>query len=158
MKANEVLKFEIDKAKILHDASEDQLAILEIYVCHDGLNKHNMLIDIDTIKAAVPTLMNKFLVAGFDGEDFEGHEPDEQIIGFFPKENNIRYETLENGKTYLVCNAILSKYYASWAYDVFVDDTNYRSVSMEICVAEKELTKYGIPEIKSFILNGVKVL
>ena len=35
-----------------------------------------MPIDLSVIKKAKRTLKNKFLVAGFDGDDFEGHEPD----------------------------------------------------------------------------------
>ena len=28
----------------------------------------------------------------FDGNDFEGHEPDEQIVGFFPESSKMKFE------------------------------------------------------------------
>ena len=77
----DVENFEI----VAEDYSDDQLAIVEVYVCHDGNNRHNIPISREALVKAKDTLKNKFLVAGFDGVDFEGHEPDEMIVGFFPE-------------------------------------------------------------------------
>ena len=74
---NKKVDLKIDKFDVIDDYSDDQLAIVEVYVCHDGNNLHDMPIDLSVIKKAKKTLRNKFLVAGYDGEDFEGHEPDE---------------------------------------------------------------------------------
>lgn len=152
-----ILTFEVDEIKLIQEISDSQLAVAEIKVCHTGMNKHKLPISFDTLKKATSTLINKFLVAGWSGIDFKGHEGKNQmIIGFFPKENNFRYVE-ENDKTYLVCNAIISKQYASWAYNVFKKD-NYRECSMEITVLATEEKDDGNEWITAFIFNGVTVL
>ena len=156
---NKELSFEVEGFNVIDDYSDNQLAIVEVYVCHDDNNHHNMPIDLSVIKKAKKTLKNKFLVAGFDGDDFEGHEPDEQIVGFFPESSEMKFVE-KDGKTYLVAQAIMSKIYAKWAYDVFVDDEdNYRSVSMEITVLGTEVNDDdGLEHITKFVFNGVTLL
>lgn len=156
---NKELSFEVEGFNVIDDYSDNQLAIVEVYVCHDGNNHHNMPIDLSVIKKAKKTLKNKFLVAGFDGDDFEGHEPDEQIVGFFPESSEMKFVE-KDGKTYLVAQAIMSKIYAKWAYDVFVDDEdNYRSVSMEITVLGTEVNDDDdLEHITKFVFNGVTLL
>ena len=156
---NKELSFEVEGFNVIDDYSDNQLAIVEVYVCHDGNNHHNMPIDLSVIKKAKKTLKNKFLVAGFDGDDFEGHEPDEQIVGFFPESSEMKFVE-KDGRTYLVAQAIMSKVYAKWAYDVFVDDeNNYRSVSMEITVLGTEVNDDdGLEHITKFVFNGVTLL
>lgn len=150
------LSLGVDRFSVIDDFSDDQLAIVEIWVCHDGNNLHDMPIDLSVIKQAKKTLKNKFLVAGFDGEDFEGHEPDEQIVGFFPESSKMTFEE-KDGKTYLVAQAIMSKVYAKWAYDVFVED-NSRAVSMEIVVLGSEVQDDGLEHITKFVFSGVTLL
>ena len=156
---NKELSFEVEGFNVIDDYSDNQLAIVEVYVCHDGNNHHNMPIDLSVIKKAKKSLKNKFLVAGFDGDDFEGHEPDEQIVGFFPESSEMKFVE-KDGRTYLVAQAIMSKIYAKWAYDVFVDDEdNYRSVSMEITVLGTEVNDDdGLEHITKFVFNGVTLL
>lgn len=151
------LKFDIEEMKVIDEISDSQLAILEVYVCHDGMNLHEKPISLDTIKKASHTLINKFLVAGYNGVDFKSHEKDQLITGFFPSENDIRYAE-KNGKTYLVANAIMSKVYAQWAYDIFVNSENKKSVSMEITVLATEIKEDGYEWITSFLFNGVTIL
>lgn len=155
---NKELSFEVEGFNVIDDYSDNQLAIVEVYVCHDGNNHHNMPIDLSVIKKAKKTLKNKFLVAGFDGDDFEGHEPDEQIVGFFPESSEMKFVE-KDGRTYLVAQAIMSKIYAKWAYDVFVEDeSNERAVSMEITVLGTELQDDGLEHITKFVFNGVTLL
>ena len=152
------ISFGVDGFSVIDDYSDSQLAIVEIYVCHDGNNLHDMPIDLSVLKKAKKTLKNKFLVAGFDGEDFEGHEPDEQIVGFFPESSVMKFEE-KDGKTYLVAQAIMSKVYASWAYNVFLEDgSNARAVSMEITVLGTEIQEDGLEHITKFVFNGVTLL
>ena len=152
------ISFEVQGFNVIDDYSDNQFAIAEIYVCHDGNNLHNMPIDLSVIKKAKKTLKNKFLVAGFDGDDFEGHEPDELIVGVFPESSEMKFVE-KNGKTYLVAQAIISKVYAKWAYDVFVEDEdNERAVSMEITVLGTELQDDGLEHITKFVFNGVTLL
>jgi len=152
------LSFGIEGFDVIDDCSDNQLAIVEIYVCHDGNNLHDMPIDLSVIKRAKRTLKNKFLVAGFDGNDFEGHEPDEQIVGFFPESSEMKFVE-KDGRVYLVAQAIMSKVYAKWAYDVFVEDKdNNKAVSMEITVLSTEICDDGLEYITDFVFNGVTLL
>lgn len=150
------ISFEVEGFNVLDDYSDAQFAIVEVYVCHDGNNLHNMPIDLSVLKSAKKTLKNKFLVAGYDGNDFEGHEPEEVIVGFFPESSKMSFEE-KDGKTYLVAQAIMSKVYAGWAYDIFVED-NDRAVSMEITVLDTEETDDGKTAITKFVFNGVTLL
>ena len=150
----DVENFEI----VAEEYSDDQLAIVEVYVCHDGNNRHNVPISREALVKAKDTLKNKFLVAGFDGVDFEGHEPDEQIVGFFPESSKMRFE-LRGERTYLVAQAIMSKVYAKWAYDIFANGKNHRDVSMEITVLKGEVDEYdNLLTIDEFVFNGVTIL
>ena len=150
----DVENFEI----VAEDYSDDQLAIVEVYVCHDGNNRHNVPISREALVKAKDTLKNKFLVAGFDGVDFEGHEPDEMIVGFFPESSKMRFE-LRGERTYLVAQAIMSKVYARWAYDIFANGKNHRDVSMEITVLRGEVDEYdNLLTIDEFVFNGVTIL
>ena len=154
---NKKVDLKIDKFDVIDDYSDDQLAIVEVYVCHDGNNLHDMPIDLSVIKKAKKTLRNKFLVAGYDGEDFEGHEPDEQIVGFFPESSEMKFVE-KDGRTYLVAQAIMSKIYANWAYEIFLDEENNRAVSMEITVLALEVKEDGLEHITKFVFNGVTLL
>lgn len=153
---NEVLKFSIDSINLLEEMSDEQLAIAEVWICHNQNNLHNFPIKLEAIQNAIPTLYNKFIVAGYENGDFMGHEGKNQLIlGFFPQDNDVRFEE-KDGKQYLVANAIISKIYAEWAYDILCDD-NYREVSMEIIVVDTENID-GTDWISAFVFMGVTVL
>lgn len=154
------MKFKIDKISMLKELSDEQLAIAEVWVCCEGDNAHEMPITHNALVNAIPTLYNKFLVAGFDGSDFMGHEGSAQLIlGFFPKESKIVIKKDDRGINYIVANAIISKIYAEWAYDIFDDGLNHRDVSMEIYVTD---TEYNEEDDKTYITEfcfmGVTVL
>ena len=149
------LSFEVQKFSIMDNISDEQFAFVEVYVCHDGNNAHNMPISFESLEKAKDTLKNKFLVAGYNGRDFKGHEKDEMIVGFFPESSKMWFEEM-NGRHYLVAEAIMSKIYAKWAYDIFVE-SNKKDVSMEITVLETE-EHDNLIEIKDFVFNGVTIL
>lgn len=149
------LSFEVQKFSIMDDISDEQFAFVEVYVCHDGNNAHNMPISFEVLDRAKDTLKNKFLVAGYNGRDFKGHEKDEMIVGFFPESSKMWFEEV-NGKKYLVAEAIMSKVYAKWAYDIFVQ-SNKKDVSMEITILDTE-EHDNVTDIKEFVFNGVTIL
>lgn len=149
------LSFEVQKFSIMDDISDEQFAFVEVYICHDGNNAHNMPISFEVLDRAKDTLKNKFLVAGYNGRDFKGHEKDEMIVGFFPESSKMWFEEV-NGKKYLVAEAIMSKIYAKWAYDIFVQ-SNKKDVSMEITILDTE-EHDNVTYIKEFVFNGVTIL
>lgn len=150
------MKMSIQEVSLLEEISDDQLAIAEVYICCEGKTENEVSFDKKSIEQAIPTLYNKFLVAGYRNYDFEGHEEDQQILGFFPENNNVRFEE-KDGKLFLVANAIISKVYAEWAYNIFLEDDNHKEVSMEIVVIDKE-DRNGETFITSFAFLGVTVL
>lgn len=150
------LNFEVNAIELIDDKSSNQLALAEIWVCHDGDNLNHKPISLETLKTAAPTLYNKFVVAEFKYGDFTTHSPNEQIIGFFPKENNLRYEE-KDGHTFLVADAIISKVYADWAMNVFSVE-NERPASMEIEVFDTTIDSMGREEIMDFSFMGVTIL
>lgn len=146
----------IERVDLLQEISDEQLAIAEVWICCEGMTLNNIAFRLDAIEKAIPSLYNKFLVAGNSGLDFMGHEgKDQLILGFFPKENNVRFKR-KNGTLYLVANAIISKVYAEWAIDLF-KHRNYREVSMEIIVVDKEDVD-GEDWVTEFVFLGVTVL
>ena len=149
------LSFEVQNFSIMDDISDEQFAFVEVYVCHDGNNAHNMPISFEVLDRAKDTLKNKFLVAGYNGRDFKGHEKNEMIVGFFPESSKMWFEEV-NGKKYLVAEAIMSKIYAKWAYDIFVQ-SNKKDVSMEITILDTE-EHDNVTNIKEFVFNGVTIL
>lgn len=150
------LNFSIDRIEFLQELSDSQLAIGRVWICCEGDNLHKLPITYEALENAIPTLYNKFLVAGFDGIDFEGHERRQLILGFFPKENDVKIQPNDEGINFITANVIISKLYADWAYDIFCSD-NYRAVSMEILVTEQE-ERDGLDWITEFCFAGVTVL
>lgn len=151
--------FEVEKFSILDDYSDSQFAVVELYVCHDGNNLHDLPIELEVLKDAKRTLKNKPLLAGYDGKDFKGHETPGlgyYSVGVFPESSKMEFVE-ENGKTYLVAQAIMWKHYAKWAYDIFTKD-NERSVSMEISVLGLEKGEDDLEHITKFVFNGVTLL
>ena len=49
----------IDGLEVSDEVLDNHLAIIEVYVCHDGNNAHNLPIKLETIEAAQETLKNK---------------------------------------------------------------------------------------------------
>lgn len=152
------ISFEVENFSIVDEISNEQFAVVQVYVCHDGNNRHNMPISFDVLNKAKDTLKNKFLVAGYNGRDFKGHEPDERIVGFFPESSKMWFEE-KNDRHYLVAEAVMSKIYAKWAYDVF-KQSNDKSVSMEITVigSDEDDEDKDVCPIKEFVFNGVTIL
>lgn len=147
--------FEVEEFNV-QEVMDERYAIVQIFICHDGNNKHNLPIKLSTLKKAADTLKNAYIVGSFDGNDFEGHGPDEVIIGHFPESSKMTYKK-KDGKTFLVAEAMMSKIYATWAYDQFVKQ-NHKGVSMEITVTKYGEEKDGLKEIKEFVFSGVTII
>ena len=92
----------------------------------------------------------------FMGTDAEGHETDEVIMGYFPKDQEIKFE--KQGK-YLVASAdcIVSKLYATNFYDMFKKN-NYKDVSVEMTTINQVELPNGTKDIDGFNLTGATVL
>ena len=108
------VSFSIDKYE-LKEISDSQFAKLRMYVCHDLDNKNLSWLDLNTIKEAEVSIFNKPIIMKLNmtGKDFEEHDTMAVPVGFIPEiGHNLHYETIE-GRTYLVVDAIIWKYYSS---------------------------------------------
>lgn len=158
---NKEIKFSLGENDInIKEISDSQLAIAQVRVVRSGMNKHKMPIDRSALEQAAKTLHNKYLVAGFSGRDFKGHERQQFIIGHFPAEFEIELiDDPEEGETFIVAKAMISKQYAPWAIDL-LRDVHYgrASVSMEALATKTEIREDGYEWITEFIFTGVTVL
>jgi hypothetical protein len=151
------LKFEISNVELIQEVNDSMIAILRVFVCHDGNNAHNMPISLETIKlSAENSLRGKPILYKVQNGDFMGHEYDEIPAGYFIENQEFEYIE-QDGKTFLVAQAALWKAYAKDAYKIFLSK-NRRPVSMEILVLETEENEQKQEEIKNMAFQGVTML
>lgn len=155
-----ILKFDIEKAELIKTVSDEEFAIMRVFVCHDGNNTHNLPISLDTIKlSAENSLRGKPILYEYvpSTGDMGSHSPS-QIPGGYFRENQTFEYVEQDEKTFLVAEAVFWKIYGSKAYELFVQE-NYRPVSMEIRVLETELNEENnLEEITNMSFMGVTIL
>lgn len=149
------MKYVLEKFEILDENLDSDFALCKIYICSDGKNLHGIEIALEAIINAQESLKNKYLVAKINqtGDDFEGHEADERIIGHFPESSKMEIVQYK-GRNFLIAQALISKVYASKDYFILAKGNN-KGVSMEI----KDIVwneDYSV--ITNFSFHGVTVL
>lgn len=149
------MKYELEKFEILDENLDSDFALCKIYICSDGKNLHGIEISLQAIIEAQETLKNKYLVAkvNTEGNDFEGHELDERIIGHFPESSKMEIVQYKN-RNFLTAQALISKVYASKDYFILSNNNN-KGVSMEIKDIEWN-EDYNV--INNFSFHGVTIL
>ena len=150
--------FSIDKYE-LKEINDSQFAKLRMYICHDLENKNASYISLDTMKEAEATLLNKPIIMKLNitGDDFKEHEIDTVPVGVVPETgHNIHYEEVA-GRTYLVADAIIWKYYSSQTLAIFDRDT-IKGVSMEIQVLDEHTRDDGFIQIDKYAYLAVCLL
>ena len=158
---NKVIKFSLGESDInIKEISDSQLAIAEVKVVRSGMNTHKLPVAKECLEKAAVTLYNKYLVAGFSGYDFKGHEKNQFIIGHFPREFD--FEIIEDEvekESFIKATALISKHYAPWAIDILKGIHNgTAAVSMEALATKTEIREDGYEWITEFIFTGVTVL
>ena len=63
----------------------------------------------------------------------------------------------KDGRTFAVCDAIISKIYATEVYSLFKED-NYRSVSSEFSCSQPNANEMGEGEVDALIVRGITLL
>ena len=92
----------------------------------------------------------------FMGLDAEGHDPQEHIVGFFPKDQEIEFVEDEEGYVRAYATAVISKIYAK-DYCKMFDGDNERAVSIEM-MCNTENGKDMDDKVLSFTIVGVTTL
>lgn len=114
---------------------EKEFAIAKVGFLSTRPNSHGLEISEKVLRECASTVLGKWMVAKMNwlGTDATTHEPDEQIMGIFPKEQEIEFVEDDDGYLRAYATAVISKMYAKKYYDMFVDD-NERAVSVEMRV------------------------
>ena len=140
------------------DYDEKEFAIAKVGFMSNRPNSHKLEISEDVLRENASTVLGKWMVVKMDfmGVDAEGHDPQEHIVGFFPKDQAIEFVEDEEGYVRAYATAVISKIYAKDYCEMF-DGDNERAVSIEM-MCNTENGKDMDDKVLSFTIVGVTTL
>lgn len=140
------------------DYDEKEFAIAKVGFMSNRPNSHKLEISEEVLRENASTVLGKWMVVKMDfmGLDAEGHDPQEHIVGFFPKDQEIEFVEDEDGYTRVYATAVISKIYAK-DYCKMFDGDNERAVSIEM-KCNTENGKDMDDKVLSFTIVGVTTL
>lgn len=140
------------------DYDEKEFAIAKVGFMSNRPNSHKLEISEEVLRKNANTVLGKWMVVKMDfmGLDAEGHDPQEHIVGFFPKNQEIEFVEDEDGYIRAYATAVISKIYAK-DYCKMFDDDNERAVSIEM-KCDTENGKDMNDKVLSFTIVGVTTL
>lgn len=140
------------------DYDEKEFAIAKVGFMSNRPNSHKLEISEEVLRENANTVLGKWMVVKMDfvGLDAEGHDPQEHIVGFFPKDQEIEFVEDEDGYIRAYATAVISKIYAK-DYCKMFDGDNERAVSIEM-VCNTENGKDMDDKVLSFTIIGVTTL
>lgn len=140
------------------DYSEDEYAIARVGFMSNRPNSHKLEISEEVLRENANTVLGKWMVVKMDfmGLDAEGHDPQEHIIGFVPKDQDVEFVEDEDGYIRAYVTAVISKIYAK-DYCKMFDNDNERAVSIEM-KCNTENGKDMDDKVLSFTIIGVTTL
>ena len=140
------------------DYDEKEFAIAKVGFMSNRPNSHKLEISEEVLRENASTVLGKWMVVKMDfmGLDAEGHDPQEHIVGFFPKDQEIEFVEDEEGYVRAYATAVISKIYAK-DYCKMFDGDNERAVSIEM-MCNTENGKDMDDKVLSFTIVGVTTL
>lgn len=140
------------------DYDEKEFAIAKVGFMSNRPNSHKLEISEEVLHENANTVLGKWMVVKMDfmGLDAEGHDPQEHIVGFFPKDQEIEFVEDEDGYIRAYATAVISKIYAK-DYCKMFDGDNERAVSIEM-MCNTENGKDMDDKVLSFTIVGVTTL
>lgn len=140
------------------DYDEKEFAIAKVGFMSNRPNSHKLEISEEVLRENASTVLGKWMVVKMDfmGLDAEGHDPQEHIVGFFPKDQEIEFVKDEEGYVRAYATAVISKIYAK-DYCKMFDVDNERAVSIEM-KCNTENGKDMDDKVLSFTIVGVTTL
>lgn len=140
------------------DYDEKEFAIAKVGFMSNRPNSHKLEISEEVLRKNANTVLGKWMVVKMDfmGLDAEGHDPQEHIVGFFPKDQEIEFMEDEDGYVRAYATAVISKIYAK-DYCKMFDGDNERAVSIEM-KCDTENGKDMDDKVLSFTIVGVTTL
>lgn len=140
------------------DYNEDEYAIARVGFMSNRPNSHKLEISEEVLRENANTVLGKWMVVKMDfmGLDAEGHDPQEHIVGFVPKDQDVEFVEDEDGYIRAYVTAVISKIYAK-DYCKMFDNDNERAVSIEM-KCNTENGKDMDDKVLSFTIVGVTTL
>ena len=92
------------------DYDEKEFAIAKVGFMSNRPNSHKLEISEEVLRENANTVLGKWMVVKMDfmGLDAEGHDPQEHIVGFFPKDQEIEFVEDEDGYIRAYATAVIS--------------------------------------------------
>lgn len=151
------LRLSVDKVRVLETSNKAQLARVEIWIVASGRTENTWVISEGSIDGAVDTVYGKPVLAKYNKykKDFMGHEHDEVAVGVFL--TNGRIEVGEDGRKWIVAEAVIWKRYYPEVMEVFERKSGQTEVSAEIQVMEPQKLERGV-EITEMAIQGLTLL
>ncbi len=94
------------------DYDEKEFAIAKVGFMSNRPNSHKLEISEEVLRKNVNTVLGKWMVVKMDfmGLDAEGHDPQEHIVGFFPKDQEIEFVEDEEGMSVLTLRLLYQRF------------------------------------------------
>ncbi len=112
------------------DYDENEYAVARMKFLSDRPNSHGLVISKEVLKEYAKSVLGAWVISDVRLGDATGHTENQSIYGLFPKEQEVQFEEDEDGYTYAVADAIISKRYGKEYYHIF-ENNNHRYVSVE---------------------------
>ena len=140
------------------DYDEKEFAIARVGYLSTRPNAHHLEISEDVLRDCAGTVLGKWMVAKMNylGTDSTTHEPTEQIMGIFPKDQEIEFVEDDDGYLRAYATAVISKMYAKKYCKMFEVENN-RPVSVEMSIITENGKDMGA-KVLSFNIIGVTTL
>ena len=150
--------FSVDDIELFREDESVDFAEVKLYALADGNNSHKNPIKLETLKKYGDSILGKFIIGKYSeiARDTTTHVPSQSILGYVPKDQEVKYEE-KDGKTFITVIGLLSKLYATDVVQMFKRD-NFRNVSCEFSCNEADEDENGDKEILSFSIHGITIL
>ena len=132
---------------------EHKFAVYKCCFLSTKPNAHKLNIEDTVLREYADTILGNFLVAKVQFGDAMGHEKDEIIYGYFPREQEIEFIDVD-GVTKAYAYAVVSKLYSKEFNGVFEFD-NLRNSSVEMAVETEDDNE---SKVLSFDIFGLTCL
>lgn len=101
-------------------------------------NSHKIAISREVLTECAPSVLGKWVVADPQYGEKMSHTATENIVGMFPKEQEVEFCEDEDGYLRAYANAVISKRYAKDFCNMFNENDDTRPVSIEATFAMSE--------------------
>lgn len=155
-----LVNFAVDSIQQIQfdDYSEKEFAIAKVGFLSTRPNSHGLEISEDVLRECAGSVLGKWMVAKMNilGTDATTHMPSEQIMGIFPKDQEVEFVEDNDGYLRAYATAVISKLYAK-DYCKMFEGENERPVSVEMSmVTENDNDMNDV--VLSFNIVGVTTL